>query len=596
MPALGDLTLKILLEIVQANKNAKDFGVSLKSVTAEADKSAGAVSKLSSAGNSFKSVLAGVVSGGLLNELIRGLRIFGQEAILAGAEFEELSSNFQGSAKDMELFRKATSGTVSDGSLIKLSNYASDLGVNLGDQSKLFSLAEDAADKYGGGVEANFQRVIQATDGSARGLRSVGIATKDFEKEVDKLTRTMGVKLDAMSADEQMNVRLQAIYNLTGVSLDSINQKTQSNADKIAALGVKYENLKTIIGVSLGTAFSTLIGDLGSTSDAFDASIAKAELWGKRLTLTIQNTGSVLSLFLGNWFAFQEISERNEQFRSDLLDAEVLKHQQDDIKLQNTPYGPEEPADMKAKRLSRQQSPNKSIRSANNEVTDSYKESTEAVRDYKDMLGELNIALDEVRDRLRRQKELDDSSGSVRGAYGPDSKDKSAKKAGLVNVETGSFKDKLEGSLSLATQINNLLGFAADSFISKFIGGLSEGVNIVSSIAKLLALFSGDGVGGIFSLLGFASGGRVPGSGTGDTVPAMLTPGEYVLNKNAASKLGPRILQFLNGGGSVAAAGSFSGFNSRLIEVPYIPSFKLNGSDIELSLRRQSRISKARVG
>lgn len=37
---------------------------------------------------------------------------------------------------------------------------------------------------------------------------------------------------------------------------------------------------------------------------------------------------------------------------------------------------------------------------------------------------------------------------------------------------------------------------------------------------------------------GFASGGLVPGSGSRDTVPAMLTPGEFVLRKNAVKEMG----------------------------------------------------------
>ena len=38
--------------------------------------------------------------------------------------------------------------------------------------------------------------------------------------------------------------------------------------------------------------------------------------------------------------------------------------------------------------------------------------------------------------------------------------------------------------------------------------------------------------------IGFASGGMVPGSGNGDTVPAMLTPGEFVIRKSSVKKLG----------------------------------------------------------
>jgi hypothetical protein len=44
-----------------------------------------------------------------------------------------------------------------------------------------------------------------------------------------------------------------------------------------------------------------------------------------------------------------------------------------------------------------------------------------------------------------------------------------------------------------------------------------------------------------------AGGGTVPGTGTGDTVPALLTPGEFVVNKSAASKHGAA-LRAINSG------------------------------------------------
>lgn len=46
--------------------------------------------------------------------------------------------------------------------------------------------------------------------------------------------------------------------------------------------------------------------------------------------------------------------------------------------------------------------------------------------------------------------------------------------------------------------------------------------------------------------LAFASGGRVGGQGNGDTVPAMLTPGEFVLRKAAAARIGMPTLHRLN--------------------------------------------------
>jgi len=204
-----------------------------------------------------------------LNALASGaITAFVVKAANMGAELSVLRSNFIGTAKDMELFRKATAGTVDDAGLIKLSNYASDLGVSLQDQAKLFSLAEDAADKYGGSVESNFERVINASDGSAKGLRSVGVSVKDFGDEVERLTKTMGVNLDAMSADEQQNIRLQAIYNLTGTTLETVNQKTQDSKDKMDSLQVTITNLTAEFGEGLVSSLSSTVNMLGSVSDA----------------------------------------------------------------------------------------------------------------------------------------------------------------------------------------------------------------------------------------------------------------------------------------------------------------------------------------
>lgn len=49
-------------------------------------------------------------------------------------------------------------------------------------------------------------------------------------------------------------------------------------------------------------------------------------------------------------------------------------------------------------------------------------------------------------------------------------------------------------------------------------------------------------------LLGFAGGGIVPGSGTGDSVVARLTPGEGVLKRNVVAHLGAGVVDALNAG------------------------------------------------
>ena len=69
-----------------------------------------------------------------------------------------------------------------------------------------------------------------------------------------------------------------------------------------------------------------------------------------------------------------------------------------------------------------------------------------------------------------------------------------------------------------------------------------------ASVNKLATKLDQLPVGGSGSnrILPFASGGVVPGSGNRDTVPAMLTPGEFVIRKNAVSAIGADKLQSMN--------------------------------------------------
>ncbi len=54
------------------------------------------------------------------------------------------------------------------------------------------------------------------------------------------------------------------------------------------------------------------------------------------------------------------------------------------------------------------------------------------------------------------------------------------------------------------------------------------------------------------NIMGFKKGGKVPGKGNTDTVPAMLTPGEFVMSKGAVDRIGTDKLMAMNkaGGGT----------------------------------------------
>ena len=130
--------------------------------------------------------------------------------------------------------------------------------------------------------------------------------------------------------------------------------------------------------------------------------------------------------------------------------------------------------------------------------------------------------------------------------------------------DTTSFKLMVNTLLNLASALIKvadslkpiiplLTAFAAVKLtqsIGNFAAGLGAGLGRKNQGGKIHA---------------FASGGLVPGSGNRDTVPAVLTPGEFVIRKSSVKKLGADRLAAMNenryaGGGIVINPGAIGGF------------------------------------
>ena len=108
----------------------------------------------------------------------------------------------------------------------------------------------------------------------------------------------------------------------------------------------------------------------------------------------------------------------------------------------------------------------------------------------------------------------------------------------LTSID-GSNRNILLGQRTL--QRNQQAGFGAVE------GGLGTiGPEITARFDDLVARLDG----AFFNNFGgyqFNSGGGVPGSGNRDTVPAMLTPGEFVMKKSAVQKYGLGFMRAING-------------------------------------------------
>lgn len=255
-----DIVLKLRLDDKEVDAKLENADQVLKELQQSAKDTNGEMSKMGNIVTGFKNALD------LAKQSMDALK----STVISGAELQTLRKNFHGTAEDIELLRKATSGVVSEASLIKLSNQAKDLGVSLKDQAILFDLADDAADKYGGTIEDKFQQIINSTEGSARGLRQLGIQKAEYEQIVERLTRATGRSINNLDAEEQKRIKLQAIVIASGKSLEDLEKKVVDNDDKMQALGIRIDEGKQKIGIFITDAITPLIDKLNQSGTAGD--------------------------------------------------------------------------------------------------------------------------------------------------------------------------------------------------------------------------------------------------------------------------------------------------------------------------------------
>lgn len=264
-------------------------------------------------------------SAGAFIGLAGAIKLFNMS--LESARFDTLKANFQGTTEDIELFRKATSGTVDDASLIKLSNQATDLGVGLEQQAILFSLAEDAADKYGTSVEEGFQKVVFATEGNTKGLKMLGIQKAEYEETVKKLALAHGKEIEQLDAETQKEIRLQAILQLSGKTIDDVKNKVQDSADKHEQFIVVVKNLSLVYGGDLfnavtgvGTAYRVVTEAVSKLSTVTEIQkniiLSSVSAW-QNLTSQIPIVGDAIS-----WLAdrYRDLAGAQSQ-SADMVDA-----------------------------------------------------------------------------------------------------------------------------------------------------------------------------------------------------------------------------------------------------------------------------------
>ncbi|WP_313193704.1 tape measure protein [Shinella zoogloeoides] len=152
-------------------------------------------------------------------------------------------------------------------------------------------------------------------------------------------------------------------------------------------------------------------------------------------------------------------------------------------------------------------------------------------------------------------------------------------------TSTTAMQPPLQGIGMAATQAVPQIGGMAQG-VTGLIGPLSQAVPglgqfggaIQQLLQQLLSSPMGGGAGLLGGLLGFADGGAVsgPGTSTSDSIPAMLSDGEYVVNARATRKH-RAVLEAINSGKAPAfATGGIVSRNAFSSSSTYAPSVAIN--------------------
>jgi len=128
--------------------------------------------------------------------------------------------------------------------------------------------------------------------------------------------------------------------------------------------------------------------------------------------------------------------------------------------------------------------------------------------------------------------------------------------------DSSAFKSIAGGALEIASAmikvadaITPLIPLLTAMFAMKIGRSLAPGIAGMAGMARR-------GGGGPIGVSKFAKGGVVPGRGNRDTVPAVLTAGEFVIRKDSVSKIGVNNLQEMNATGFAAGGAVRSGRNN----------------------------------
>jgi hypothetical protein len=236
----------------------------------------------------------------------------------SGLKADVMREHFKGTEEHLESFRIATGRIADDMTLIRISNQATDLGISLRDQTVLFYMVKEAADKYGTDLESAFQKVMYVNEGNTKILKYLGVqkglynkliddSVKQYFEEnnlLDKHGKYLGengeaqkINISLLPLEQQERIRLNALIKAGNVTYDDATKRVQTNSDKIEMLSVVTKNAEESIGSFIGRALVKLMDQLHITNPEIAAGAGHFIAMGSAANTIIPLIANLVQIF-----------------------------------------------------------------------------------------------------------------------------------------------------------------------------------------------------------------------------------------------------------------------------------------------------------
>lgn len=246
------------------------------------------------------------------------LKDFGVESIMLAAKEESLRSVVKVSTQDMDSYKEATVGMVSETSLLKMVQY----GQNVGKTKEQIVLAMEQARILsrvtGEDLPTSYNAVIKTTDGYKKSIASLGLSKTEYNAILKKELESVGgvvkaskdewgeIKVVAanLTVAQQETAATTAFNKLFAKSYGDVKDQQITTLEKTEQLKNTWEEIKTGAGAGMIKALYDVGKNLGIVESDTKGVISVTEKWKTGIGDVISEWASFLRYVPNIYSAF----------------------------------------------------------------------------------------------------------------------------------------------------------------------------------------------------------------------------------------------------------------------------------------------------